>query len=132
MNIMNSLLKINRCSTLIAIKRQRVQAYAEHAKVAETSDDFRKHLRESNEKDKILANAKKKEELVKSFGFKNVIYNCKDELVQELYNIMIMYDKPLSPETKIQFRRILLVFFKDCDDETREFLMWMCKHFECQ
>lgn len=107
-------------------------AYAEPAKVSKTSQDFMKHLEVLNKKDAIHATTTKKEALVKSFGFRDVIYNCEDKLVNELYHIMVMYDKPHSPETQIAFRRVMLIFFKDCNYETREFLMWMCKEFECQ
>lgn len=116
---MNTLLKTTRIAPLIVTRRQRVKVFA----MTNVPQNFRNHIELLNEKDMILMK-KPKEQLVKS-------YEHKDELVDELQYILIGCEKPISPETKIKVRRILLVLLETCNDKTRHFLMSLCKYYEC-
>jgi hypothetical protein len=92
--------------------------------------NYRERIEQLNKIDESHKIRKYKEELSKTFGHSQVVSTLKEDMIDDLHYILVMYSKPLRVEQRISLRHRILKHLENPNHDAQKLLEYMMKYYE--
>jgi hypothetical protein len=94
------------------------------------SESYRERFERLNNDDRYLVLEQYKEKLTKVFGHSHIVSILPSDTIEDLYYVLALYSKPLSPERRILLRNKMLTYLERSNEETQKFYEYILKYYD--
>jgi hypothetical protein len=113
---------------------RKVQAHPRHPSSAipaiRAQASYREKFEQLDKDDSILVTDKRRKLVSEKFGYAHLVADLERRDVDQLYYMIRLFDKPLTPERRIDLRTLLLPYLEKSKGEMLEFFEHILKYYE--